>query len=166
MLKHICIAAALMLAAGSASASPELAELWGAKATALAGDSAPMLDTARQGRMPTLDEDYVIELERFALNATRLGDWTQQSGIPAAIGCSFRNVAEDAEIGLEALEYARSARDSAEALDGLISLFADARNLSAAAAWSARHATGHPAAVGAPVACPQKPVRIDRIAAR
>ncbi|MEZ5999282.1 hypothetical protein [Hyphomonas sp.] len=166
MLKQISLASALALMAGSASASPELAELWGAKAVTLAGDSAPLLDTARQGRMPALDEDYVIEVERFAYNATRLGDWTQQAGIPAAIGCSFFSLGQEAEIGLEALEAARSARASAEALGGLMSLFADARSLSTAAAWSARHPSGHPVALGTPVACPEQPARIDRVAAR
>lgn len=166
MLKHICIASALTLAAGSAAASPELAELWGAKAAALAGDSAPLLDTARQGRMPALDDTYVIEVERFAFNATRLGDWTRQSGAPPAIGCSFLSLGEETEIQLEALEGARSARASAEALDGLMTLFADASRLSAAAAWSARHASGRPVALQAPAACPEKPARLNRVAAR
>lgn len=166
MLKQIFIASVLTLTAGSAAASPELAELWGAKATALAGDSAPLLDTARQGRLPALDEAYVIEVERFAFNATRLGDWTQHAGIPAAIGCSFRRLGEDAEIELEALEGARSARASAAALDGLMTLFADARRLSKAAAWSARHASGRPVALQSPAACPEKPARLNRIAAR
>nr|WP_321360815.1 hypothetical protein [uncultured Hyphomonas sp.] len=166
MLKQICIASALALTAESAAASPELAELWGTKATALASDSAPLLDTARQGRMPALDENYVIEVERFAFNATRLGNWTQQAGIPAAIGCSFRSLGEDAVTQLEALEDARSAHASADALNGLMSLFTDARRLSAAAAWSARHASGRPVALQAPAACPEKPARLNRIAAR
>jgi hypothetical protein len=164
MLKQISLASALALMAGSASASPELAELWGAKAAALAGESVPLLDTARQGRQPVLDEEYVIEVERFAFNATRLGDWTQQAGIPAAIGCSFRSLAEDTEIELEALEGARSAHASAEALGGLLNLFADARTLSAAAAWSARHAGDRPVALSQPVPCPEQPLRIDRVA--
>ena len=164
MLKQISLASALALMAGSASASPELAELWGAKAAALAGDSAPLLDTARQGRMPALDDTYVIEVERFAFNATRLGDWTRQAGAPPAIGCSFLSLGEETEIQLEALEGARSARASADALDGLLSLFADARTLSAAAAWSARHAGDEPVTLSQPAPCPEQPLRIDRVA--
>ncbi|WP_321490869.1 hypothetical protein [uncultured Hyphomonas sp.] len=166
MLKQISLASALALMAGPASASPELAELWGAKAATLAGDSAALLDTARQGRQPALDEEYVIEVERFAFNATRLGGWTQQAGIPSAIGCSFLSLGEAAEMELEALEGARSARASADALNGLMSLFADARSLSAAAAWSARHPSGHPVALGTPAACPEMPARINRVAVR
>ena len=166
MLKQISLASALALMAGSASASPELAELWGAKAAALAGESAPLLDTARQGRLPVLDEDYVIEVERFAFNAARLGNWTVQAGVPAAIGCSFRSLGEEAEIELEALEGARSARASAEALNGLMRLFEDARTLSTAAAWTARHGSGHPVALGPPAACPETPARLDRVAVR
>lgn len=166
MLKQICIASALALMAGSASASPELAELWGAKAATLAGDSASLLDTARQGRMPALDEDYVIEVERFAYNATRLGDWTAQAGVPPAIGCSFRSLAKDTEIEIVALEGARSARASAKALDGLMTLFADARALSTAAAWSARHTSGHPVTLSTPAPCPERPARLDRVAVR
>ncbi|MGB2178560.1 MAG: hypothetical protein ACPH9E_11515 [Hyphomonas sp.] len=164
MLRQICIASALALSAGTASASPELAELWGAKATALASDSAPLLDTARQGRMPALDQDYVIEIERFAVNATRLGTWTRQAGVPSTIGCSFLSLGEEAEDQLEALEGARSARASADALDGLLNLFADARTLSAAAAWSARHAGDQPVTLSQPAPCPEQPLRIDRVA--
>ena len=166
MLKQIFLASVLAVSAGTASASPELAELWGAKASMLASDSAPLLDTARQGRLPVLDEDYVIEVERFAFNATRLGVWTEQAGVPSAIGCGLRNLGAEAETQLEALESARSARASAAALDGLLDLFADARTLSAAAAWSGRHVADHPVALGQPAPCPEQPARIDRIAVR
>jgi len=164
MLRQICIASALALSAGTASASPELAELWGAKATALASDSAPLLDTARQGRLPTLDQDYVIEIERFAFNATRLGVWTRQAGVPSTIGCSLLSLGEETEVQLEALEGARSARASADALDGLLSLFSDARTLSVAAAWSARHAGDQPVTLSQPAPCPEQKLRFDRVA--
>jgi hypothetical protein len=166
MLKHVFTAALLAISAGTASASPELAELWGAKAARLASDSTPLLDTARQGRQPALDEDYVIEVERFAFNATRLGLWTEQAGVPSAIGCSFYSLGEEAERQLETLETARTARASAAALDQLMGLFADARTLSNAAAWSARHAGDRPIPLGTPVSCPEQPASIDLIAAR
>lgn len=163
MMKRVLLPLTLTLLAGPAAASPELAELWGAKAATLSAQSADLLNAAQHGRMPALDEDYVIELERFALNATRLGSWSDASGSPAALGCTFRSLGAEAESQLEALEAAHTVRSSEIALAQLMTLFDDARDLSSAAAWAARHRSTQPEAASAangPDACPGTPSRI------
>lgn len=166
MMKRILIPFTFTLLAGPAAASPELAEIWGAKAATLSAQSADLLIAAQHGRLPALDEDYVIELERFALNATRLGSWNDVSGGPAALGCTFRSLGAEAESQLEALEAAHTAHSSETALLHLMTLFDDAQDLSSAAAWAARHRSTGPEAASVtngPAACPGAP---DRIAAR
>ena len=163
MMKRVLIPFTFALLAGPAAASPELAELWGAKAATLSAQSADLLDAARHGRMPALDEDYVIELERFALNATRLGMWSDASGGPAALGCTFRSLGAEAESELDALEAADTARSTETALSQLMTLFDSAQDLSTAAAWAARHHSTQPetaSAANSPDACPGTPGRI------
>ena len=166
MMKRVLIPFTLCLLAGPAAASPELAELWGAKAVALSAQSAALLDTARHGDMPALDEDYVIELERFALNATRLGAWSEMSGAPAGLSCTFRNLGKETETELETLESAHSARSAETALTRLMALLADAKDLSSAAAWAGRHGGDIPVAARRSDACAATPAPLNRMAAR
>ena len=166
MMKRVLIPFSFALFAGPALASPELAELWGAKAATLSAQSAALLDTARDGEMPALEEDYVIELERFALNASRLGAWNDASGGPAGFTCTFRSLGEETEGQLESLETARSARASEAALSHLMVLLDDAQALSKAAAFVGRQDGDHRVSTGAPETCPGVSARLARTSVR
>ena len=170
MMKRLTTSIALACLAGPALASPELAETWGAKAAALSAQSAVLLNSARHGGMPALEDDYVIEFERFVLNASRLGSWNDASGGPAAFGCTFRTIGEEAGTQLEVLETAGSARARQTALRQIIVLLGDAQDLSAAAAFAGRHSGERVAATAATSAtadaCTATPARLSRIAAR
>ncbi|MCA8902617.1 MAG: hypothetical protein KDA53_15360 [Hyphomonas sp.] len=166
MLKRLLAPLALAALALPASASPELAELWGVKAAGLYSDTVVLLDEARTGAAPALEDGYIIDLERFAVTATRLGSWNDQVSGAKDLGCIFRGMAEEAEIQLGALEGARSVRDRESALRRLVTLFDDAQDISAAAAWAARHGGQLPNANdGAPAACPANPAMASRISA-
>ncbi|MEZ5998596.1 MAG: hypothetical protein R3B98_07880 [Hyphomonas sp.] len=154
------------LAALPAAASPELAEIWGAKAAALYSETTDLLDTARTGERPALDDGYLIDLERFAMTATRLGSWNDEVSGAKDLGCIFRGMAEEAEVQLNALEGAGSATASEAALKRLVTLFDDAQEISVAAAWAARHGGALPNANdGVPAACPANPAMASRISA-
>ena len=166
MLKRALTSLALACLAGPALASPELAETWGAKAAALSSQSAALLDSARHGSMPALDDDYVIEFERFVLNASRLRSWNDASGGPAAFSCSFRTLGEDAGTQLEALEAAGNARARQAALSRIIVLLDEAQDLSTAAAYAGRQGGERVAILSSTDACTGTPARLSRIAAR
>ncbi|HPF23334.1 MAG TPA: hypothetical protein PK417_07645 [Hyphomonas sp.] len=166
MMKRVLMPFVFALLANPASASPELAKLWAAKAAGLSAQSETLLNAARRGEAPDLDEDYLIELERFVLNAGRLGAWSDSAGSPAAMGCSFRRLGEEAETQLDALEGARTARASEMALARLIVLLHDARDLSTAATSAARAGSAQPASVIRQPGCPDDPPGLSRIAAR
>jgi len=166
MLKRMLAPLALACLAGSAMASPELAETWGAKAADLASQSAVLLDRARHGNMPALEDDYVIEFERFVLNASRLGSWNDASGGPAAFSCSFRTLGEEAGTELEALETAGNTRAREAALGRIMILLDEAQDLSTAAAFAGRHGGQRVAALASADACTGTPARLSRIAGR
>lgn len=143
-----------------ALASPDLAETWGAKASDLYGSTLVMLDT---GTSSDLADDYIIGVERFAVTATRLGTWNDNSHGPADFGCIFRGMAEEAELQLDALETATSATDREAALKRLIGMFDDAQAISAAAAHAARYGAATIATDGAPTMCAANPAFKDRL---
>lgn len=166
MMKRTLLPLTLCLLAAPAAASPELAELWGAKAVALSSRSSALLEAAREGQMPALDEDYVIEMERFALNATRLAAWSEASDAPTGLSCTFRSLGQETETELETLETARTARSVETALARLLALLENAEDLSTAAAWVGRHGPGAPVAAHLPDTCPAPPGPLNKLAAR
>ena len=160
MLKHLI---SLLLCASMtpvALASPDLAETWGAKAGDLYSSTLVMLD-ADNGN--DLTDDYIVGVERFAVTATRLGTWNDDSHGPADFGCIFRGMAEEAELQLGALETAHSPTDREAALKRLIGMFDDAQAISAAAAHAARYGVALPVTDSAPKMCAANPAFKDRL---
>lgn len=160
MLKHLISLLLFASMAPVALASPDLAETWGAKAGDLYSSTLVMLDA---GKSNGLTDDYIVGVERFALTATRLGTWNDDSHGPADFGCIFRGMAEDAEHQLDALETTSSATDREAALKRLIGMFDDAQAISAAAAHAARYGAAIPAADGAPTMCAANPAFKDKL---
>ncbi|MEZ5947223.1 MAG: hypothetical protein R3C13_14785 [Hyphomonas sp.] len=164
MMKRLFVPILLSALAFPATASPELAESWGAEAAALYSETTGLLDTARMGERPALEDAYLIDLERFAMTATRLGSWNDEVSGAKDLGCIFRGMAEEAEVQLTALEGAETVRASETALKRLVTLFDDAQEISVAAAWAARHGGALPKADdGIPAACPANPAMASRI---
>ncbi len=134
MLKRLIPALLGLALAQTAAASPELAEVWGTKAGDLHAQSAVLRD-ANDAHLP---QNYVRELERFAITATRLGTWNDEQGGAADLGCIFRGMAEEAELQLMALEDAKGPAARDVAFNRLVSMFDDAQVISKAAVLAAR----------------------------
>ncbi|MEO0465941.1 MAG: hypothetical protein AAF216_05325 [Pseudomonadota bacterium] len=127
MLKRLTVAIAAIFFAGSAQASPDLAQEWGYAASDLYVHTVHAIEG---GDLPADFEDSLI---RFAVNASRLGSWIEKSGGPADLGCIFRGMSEEAEIQLDAftLDETRT-----PALRRLATLFYDAESVALAAVYA------------------------------
>lgn len=162
MLKQCVVALALISAAPVAAASPELAEAWGVKASKLYSDTVELLDAAKRGDAPALTPEYVSDLERFSLTATRLGSWNDTAKGAADFGCIFRGMAQETELQLIEIEDAEDAGERAPALQRLVRMLDDAQMIASAAAYSARHGKSAQTDQG-PRACPANPAMIETL---
>lgn len=162
MLKHAFVALMLASSVTPAFASPELAEAWGVKASSLYGETVALLDAAKAGETPALTDDYVSELERFAVTAHRLGTWNDTVKGAGDFGCIFRGMSEEAELQLSTIETAVAASERAPALKRLVAMFDDAQIISAAAAHAARNGKSARTDDG-PRACPANPAMMDHL---
>ncbi len=154
-MKRLALSLLCLVAAPMASASPELAHSWSAKAGDLYLQTAEHMRGAKHGGKHSLDAGYVVELERFAYTASRLGAWNDAESGAKDLGCIFRGMAEDVEVQLDALIDAPAPRDKITALKRLSALLDDAQQIGPAAASAAKHAkTG----THAPAACPANPM--------
>ncbi len=137
-MKRILLCLCAFILPLSAAASPELAEEWGVKAGALYSQSVELMEILSRDGDISLKSQYITDLERFALTASKLGSWNDARTGARDLGCIFRGMAEEAELQLDALENPTSDAGQAAALRRLITMFDDAQTIAAAAAAAAR----------------------------
>ena len=137
-MKRFILCLCALILPFSAAASPELAEEWGVKAGALYSQSVELMEVLSRDGEISLKSQYITDLERFALTASKLGSWNDERTGARDLGCIFRGMAEEAELQLDALENPKSDTGQAAALRRLITMFDDAQTISAAAASAAR----------------------------
>lgn len=158
MLKRLSVALACAAAGPLALASPDLAETWGAKAGELQGYTIVLLDTGADDTRDGRRGEYADALGGFAVNAVRLGDWSDEASVAAGFGCIFRSMAEEADLQLTQLQQATGPKQREAALTRLIILFDRAQALSEAAAYAAKDneaTTPGTGTVPCPAAAPQ-----------
>lgn len=127
--------------ASPAQASPETAEDWGIKASALYRATADLLSAVKDNRKIDLPSDYTADLARFSVIAGRLAVWVDTSGGAKDFGCIYRGMAEEAEVQLDALEMAVTQAQATAALTRLASLLDDAQSIAVATVHAARTGT-------------------------
>ena len=150
MLKRL-VFSTLCLALSStapAFASPETAEDWGAKASALYQTTTQLLGALNTDISDDAEAAYIDDLARFSIIAGRLAVWVDTSGGASDFGCIYRGMAEEAELQIEALESARTRADAKAALTRIATMLDDAQAIAVASAHAARHGeasapTGH-----------------------
>ncbi|MEO1029665.1 MAG: hypothetical protein AAFX02_11495 [Pseudomonadota bacterium] len=131
LLLSICVLAS---ATPFASASPELAEKWGANATRLYTESVAHLSRIETDRTLIPPKDaYIDQTLRFAIQASRLGKWMDENTDTRDFGCIFRGMSEEADLQVQSLETAGSATDQVAALKRMIAMFDDAQTIAVAA---------------------------------
>lgn len=150
VLSLICLAAAPL-----ASASPELANTWSAKAGDLYLQTTAQMQTTKRTGKTDLDNAYIDDLERFASTASRLGAWNDAEGGAKDLGCIFRGMAEEVEVQLDEIMAESTPRARLAALKRLSTLLDDAQQIGPAAAWAAQHPA---AGTDAPASCPANPM--------
>lgn len=133
--------------AGPASASPDLSSEWGQASSELYEQTVAAMQA---GAVP---DGFEAGTARFAVTATRLGDWAETSGAAADLACIFRGMAEEAEAQLDALDAGEAPE---QALQRLAILFSDAEAIAAAAVHASRRSRGPDAARQVPT-CPASP---------
>lgn len=154
-MKRLALSLLCLVAAPLASASPELAHSWSAKAGDLYLQTTEQMHVAKHSGKQSLNAGYVVELERFAYTASRLGAWNDAEGGAKDLGCIFRGMAEDVEVQLDTLTDKPAPRDQLSALKRLSALLDDAQQIGPAAASAAKHAQ---TSTQAPAACPANPM--------
>lgn len=152
MTRLISFIAVLLIISGAcatpAQASPETAEDWGAKASALYRTTAELLSAINTDQSSDFERAYLDELAQFSVIAGRLAVWVDTSGGAKDFGCIYRGMAEEAELQLEALETANTQADARTALTRIATLLDDAQSIAVASAHAARSeeteiSTGH-----------------------
>ena len=140
MLKRLVffIAIVALSSTGSAKASPETAENWGAEASALYQTTADLLGTIETSTSRQAEADYIDGLANFSVVAGRLAVWVDTSGGAKDFGCIYRGMAEEAELQLEALELAETPADAKAALKRIATMLDDAQAIATASAHAAR----------------------------
>lgn len=153
-MKRFILCVCTFLLPLSAAASPELAEEWGVKAGTLYNQSVELIQTLNRDGEITLGDNYITDLERFALTATRLGSWNDERTGARDLGCIFRGMAEEAERQLDVLETPEADGAQAAALRRLVTMFDDAQTIAAAAASAARAGITETPANASEYSCP------------
>ena len=152
-MKRLVLAIAAAILPFTASASPQLASDWGIKASGLHDATVNLIAAMDASGQSDIPADYEIEIERFAMAATRLGHWIDGNKGPSDLGCIFRGMAEEGEVQLDALNDAGNAADKRRSLVRLATMFSDAEAIAVAAIHAADHDT--PAApAGLEASCP------------
>ncbi len=134
MLKRLIAIIAIATLPASASASNNLAEEWGTRASMLYDQTTTMLFQLDHGVQPQLTDAYLIELERFSLTAGRLGAWMQTTDGADRFSCVYTQLANDSISHLNVLDTEADAADLRNALSQLAFVFVDAEMLAAASA--------------------------------
>ena len=152
----LALALSTLALTSPASASPETAEDWGVKASALYGKTTALLSALNEKEPSPLEEGYINELAHFSVIAGRLAIWVDTSGGAKDFGCIYRGMAEEAELQLETLESAKTRVEAKAALTRIATMLDDAQSIAVASAYAARHgdekaATGHCPASAAPL---------------
>ena len=138
MLKHALLAITVAASPLSAAASTHLTEQWGERATNLHDQTMSLLYEIDAGLVPNLSDDYLIEIERFALTADRLGNWVQASGKSAEYVCLFRHLSQTGISQLDILDAGASQLETQRALTELALMFAHAERLASASSRASR----------------------------
>lgn len=103
MLKRLIFALSLLSTPLAAEASQDLALEWGQKAAALRADTTEYIDAIDYGYEPVIGDDYLTEIERFAVNAGRLGRWLNSTGGAGDLSCVVSKLAIESERELSSL---------------------------------------------------------------
>lgn len=151
-MRRLLLAICLLCVPLNAAATPELAAQWGYKAADLHAETSDLISQIDQGELPTFNPEFLYEVERFAINASRLGHWIEQTGSAPDLGCIFRGMAAEGELQLEALDTSSGQGETRAALRRLASMFADAEVIAVASSRRTYVATGR--SKTAPAACP------------
>ena len=138
-MKRLAFALAVMIAP-AASASPELAEQFGAKAQGLYMQTVEVANVLISTENANISDEYIDELAVFAGTAIKLGNWSDAQAGASDFGCIFRGMAEEADVQLMELEEATTPAEKRAALSRLIAMFDDAQAIAAAASHAARRA--------------------------
>lgn len=152
-MKRLILAIATAVLPFAASASPQLANDWGIKASSLYQETSNMIAVLDRTGRPIIPESYEVEIQRFAMTATRLGLWVDGSKGPSDLGCIFRGMAEEGEVQLDALSDAKSAHVVRLSLVRLAAMFSDAETIAVAAVYASQHETAA-APAGLEASCP------------
>lgn len=131
-MKRLVAIFALFALPLTAQASPQLAQDWGGKAASLHAETTALITEIDSGLHPEIDLTYLIEIERFAATAGRLGSWIDTSEGPADLGCIFRGMAAEGERQINTLDTANDLSDRRTALRRLATMFADAEMIAVA----------------------------------
>ncbi|MDJ0920455.1 MAG: hypothetical protein QNI84_04965 [Henriciella sp.] len=150
-MKRIVAALTLLLLPLSAAASPELALQWGHKAGDLRIETSELIHQVDTGEQPAFSADYLYEIERFAMTASRLSHWVDQTGKAPDLGCIFRGMASEGELQLDALDTALDRAQTRAALARLVSMFSDAEMIAVASSRRTYLTTAR--TVGQPESC-------------
>jgi len=151
-MKRLVIAIALFATPFTASASPELASQWGSKAASLHAQTTDLITMIDQGDSPDFALQYLLDVQRFAATATRLGSWIDRSSGAKDLGCIFRGMAAEGEVQLDTLDSADDTATTREALRRLATMFSDAEMV--AIASTRRSATPGLASATSRQSCP------------
>lgn len=134
MIARLLIAAAALLAAGSAGAQT-LSKSVETRAKALLPQVTTVQQSAaRRAALPAtpLDPALVSGLEQFALDASLLSRDADAAGV-TDLRCIFRGMTEETGVQLEAAGRARTGTEQAAALARLVHMLKDAAEIAPAA---------------------------------
>lgn len=159
MMKRILLALTACGFAATAHATPETAEDWGARASALYGETTSLLTDVKTGQNTQLSADYTDALANFSIIAGRLAIWVDETGGARDFGCIYRGMAEEAEIQLDALETAKSNETAEAALTRIATMLDDAQSIAVASAHAARNGNTNAAPTGH---CPASAISLDQ----
>lgn len=152
-MKRLVLALVASALPFTAAASPQFASDWGIKASGLHDETVSIIAVMDASGSTAIPLDYEMEIERFAMAATRLGHWIDGNKGPSDLGCIFRGMAEEGEVQLDALHDAKSIAEKRQSLLRLATMFSDAEVIAIAAIHASDHET--PAAPsGIEASCP------------
>ncbi len=155
MMKRLIAAIAVLATPLTAAATPELAHEWGNKAASLHAQTTNLITAIDMGEQPDFALSYLLEIERFSVTASRLGQWIDTSNGASDLGCIFRGMAAEGEVQLNTLDGAHASDTARDALRRLAAMFADAEMIALASTYRRAGLDANRASV--PQSCPANP---------